>query len=251
MRRPLAAATAALSLTAFGLQAQAATFTWGFDAPTVGGDTTAGSYDALRITYDEGEDGIAASPTLDIRGTVQLNEAVGIVGGGWFAISPGGDPRATTEELAIFYMDFESGLVSAYRYDGTLGINGIDTYRNQDLFITAFEDAVEATITGGVLTFEIDGLDLSEVQMASMAEGYTGAAFGEEIGLWLHLAVLTAFETDDQGRLTAFGTSALASFDLPRAPTDGVDVIPLPGAAVFALTGLAGVFGLRKLRKQA
>ena len=251
MRKLTYLAAAALAAGTLGLSAQASatTYTFGFDEPRDGGSAAAGSYEALRFTFDDGTsgaDGIAANPVLDVSGSVRLDTEFGTIDGGWFALTPGGDPRATADQIAIFYMDFVSGRLSAYRYDGTLGVNGIDTYQNDDLFIGSFENAVTTTTTDGVLSFSIDAMDVSLIQAASDAEGYTGVGFGEEIGIWLHLAIMRDIAFGEDGRLTAFRTGALASFDLPRADAD---VVPLPGAALFALTGVAGLAGLRRLRR--
>ena len=251
MRHVITAAALALgTITAAGVlteEASATVYTYGFDGYRGAGDQRAGSYVGLRFTFDgdEGADGASYAPTLSVSGSVRMNEEVGQVSGGWFALTPGGDPRATNDQIAIFYMDFGTGRVSAYRYDGTLGTNGILTYRQDDLFITSYADAVQTTVTDGVLDFSLD-LDVAAVQLASDAEGYTGAAFADEIGIWLHLSVLRGITFDADGRVTSFASGPLASFDLPRSPADAV---PLPGAVVFALTGLGGIAAARRAKR--
>lgn len=248
MRTIITAAAAALAVGALSLPTEAAAtaYTFGFDEERWGGDQTAGIYQGLRFTYDEGaDDTLSPEPTLDVSGAVQMNEA-GMLRGGWFALTPGGDPRQADDQIAIFYMDFESGRLSAYRYDGNI-TEGFYSFENPDLFIESWADAVTTSVTDGVLSFSIDGLDLSTVQTASDAAGYTGAAFGEEVGIWLHLSVMRDTITfDADGRLTSFRPAALASFDLPR--TDAF-ATPLPGAAVFLLTGAAGLVAARRVRR--
>lgn len=245
-----AALAAALTLPLVSGTANAAAFTFGFDVETVGGWTDAGTFQSLRFTYDEGdEDGIQANPTLSFSGSVDLDQSQGTIDGGWFVLSPGGDPKeGVADELAILYMDFGSGLVSAYQYDAGLGIDGYRSFEDQSLFIASYEDAIQSTITDGLLSFSIDTLDVSAIQSATDAAGYTGVAFGEEIGIWLHLTALREFEADENGVVTSFEYGVQSFFDLPSAGTDGLGEVPLPGAAVFALTGLVGLIGVRKAR---
>lgn len=248
MRSFIAAASAALALSAAG-QAAASTFTFGFDEPRAGGSQAAGTYEALRITFTEGQSGaddLVFDPRLNISGQVRLDTTFGEINGGWFVLSPGGDPRDTADQLAILYMDFDSGRISAYRYDGMLGTNGISSFRNEDLFIGSFENAVETSVEDGVLSFAISDFDVSSIQLASDAADYTGVAFGEEIGIWLHLAILREIAFGEDGRLEALRLGALASFDLPNG---NALATPLPGAAVFVLTGLAGFAAARRARR--
>ena len=249
MRTIITAAAAALAVGIAGLPAGAAatTYTFGFDEERFGGDQTAGIYQSLRFTYDEDADAdtLAPEPTLSVSGSVRMTDA-GMLRGGWFALTPGGDPRQADDEIAIFSMDFETGRLSAYRYDGNMD-EGVYSFLNPDLFIESWAGAISTSVADGVLSFAIDDLDLGTVQTASDAAGYTGAAFGEEIGIWLHLSVMRdAIAFDADGRLTNFRTAALASFDLPR--TDAF-ATPLPGAAVFLLTGAAGLIAARRVRR--
>lgn len=249
MRSLTAIAAAALALSLTG-QAAATTYTFGFDEPNRGGSQAAGSYQALQIRFDDGlsgADDVTVDPRLNVSGQVLLDTTFGEIGGGWFVLSPGGDPRDTTDQLAILYMDFDSGRISAYRYDGRLGSNGIASFRDDDLFIGSFDNAVQTSVVDGLLSFDISDLDVSSIQTATDAADYTGVGFGEEIGIWLHLSILRDIAFAEDGRLEAFRTGALASFDLP---TGNALATPIPGAALFVVTGLAGMVAGRRLRQR-
>lgn len=249
MRAIISAAAAAALAIGLGATANAATYTWSLPGPATVGNQTAGSYQALNFTFYDGAnaaDSVVSDPTLSVGGTVTLNTDVGMIGGGWFALTPGGDPRATDDQIAIFYMDFTSGRISAYRYDGTLGVNGMNTYQDSDLFIASWANAVTTTLVGDTLSFEIDDLNVSAVQNAVDSEGYTGVSFDDQIGIWLHLSVMREIGFFDDGQVATFRPGALASFDLP---IDDAGAVPLPGAALLLLTGIAGLAGARRIKR--
>ena len=236
----IAAAAAGLLSLGLGGQAAAVPYVFAFDEPREGGSQEAGSYEALSFAYDD------EGPVLDVSGSVRLNTANGTISGGWFALTPGGDPRETDEQVAIFYMDFVSGRVSAYRYDGRQGeTGGVDSWQQDDLFIASWANAITTSVTDGVLSFSIPDLDVTAVQNASSDAGWTGVSFAERVGIWLHLTPLQEIAFDAEGKLTAYRTGVLASFDAPNA---GTTAMPLPGAALFVLTGLAGLAALRGRR---
>ena len=228
--------------------AAAATYTYTADTPRSGG--SAGPFSGVSIAYDEGGDAASPDPTLSFGATLTANPANGPVTGGWLVVSPGGDPKLTNDQLAILYLDFASGDVTAYRYDGTLGTDGVRSFEDASSFIGTYADAIDVTVMGSTLTFSVDALDVADIQAASDADGFTGVAFGETIGIWLHLGYLREYEQNADGSLAAFRLGQQSWFDLPSGPTDDLGAVPLPGGLVLAGTGLAALGAARRKAKR-
>lgn len=242
-----------ISLTAAGLlaaasPAAAASFTFSVEGPNVGrGSDAIGQIQRLAFTFDEGGDNLSNDETLDASGSLAIDPAFGAPEGGWFVLSGGEDAREANG-LAIFYMDFASGTVVAYEYDGTLGVTGFRTFEQQDRYIATYENAVTTTREDGVFSFSIADLDVSEVQSFSADDDYTGVAFGERIGVWFHLAVFNSIEIGPDGRVVRFAPMADSYYDaVDRVATENL-VVPLPAGGLLLLTGLGG-FAATRIRK--
>ena len=252
MRTTLITAAAALAVGLTG-QASATSYTFTLDERRTLGDQSAGVWYETRITFDDGVSGandLDVDPTLDLSGRIELDADLGPVTGGWFALTPGGDPRLADDEIAIFYMDFATGRLSAYRYDGNMN-EGFYSWQRPELFITTWADAIRTDVSDdGFFSFSIDDLDIATVQTASDNPDYTGVGFGAQIGVWMHLSVMReAIAFDEDGRLTSFSTGPLASLDMPRRNTDPLGEVPIPGAALFLATGVAGFAAARRARR--
>ena len=248
---PAAAAITLASVLAVATPAAAASFTYTVDMPNSGaGSDTIGQIQTLAFGYDDGGDALSASPRLDVSGSLAVNANQGVPTGGWFVLSDGRNAREENG-LAILYMDFASGTVVAYEYDGSLGAFGYRTYEQQDRYIATFEDAVSSSVTDGVFSFAIDDLDVSLVQAFSDDEDYTGVSFGERIGIWFHLATFNVLEVGPDGRIVRFSPRADSYYDIVNqmATRDDLAPIPLPAGGVLLLTGLGGLAAARLRRR--
>ena len=223
----------ALAIAALGFgSAQARTiYTYDMDpnAPRSGG---AGTIQSLSAQFDT-LDHLSFSATLGIRsGQPAAN-------GGWFVLSPGTMPRRSENELAIFYMDFAGGDLYAYRYNG---LNNSASWRDTDRYITTYEDVLSVERTGDSVSVTLDDLAIGDVQNA-VGGDWTGAAFGEAFGGWIHFTALDEFSVEN-GLITAFDAGRQSWLDIANRPTT------VPEPAGLAALGLFGVLGAAAWRRR-
>ena len=243
----LTALAGALTLSALAAPAAAATFSYSVEMPNVGpGSANAGQLQSLAFGYDDGGDSLSGNETLDASGSIVVNPMQGVPDGGWIVLSDGRNAREENG-LAILYMDFSSGTVVAYEYDGSLNRRGFRTFEQQDRYIATFENAVTSSVRDGVFSFEIADLNVNAIQTFSDADDFTGVSFGEQIGIWFHLAVFNEIEIGPDGRVTRFAPRADSFYDAidQNTVSDNL-IVPLPAGGVLLLTGLAGVAAVRR-----
>lgn len=248
----LISALAAATVLAAATPAAAASFTFSVDMPRSGaGSDTIGQIQTLAFGYDDGGSALTASQTLDASGSIEVNANQGMPTGGWFVLSDGRNAREENG-LAILYMDFASGSVVAYEYDGSLGAFGYRTYQQQDRYIATYENAVTTSVMNGVFSFAIDDLDVSLIQSFSDDAAYTGVSFDEQIGIWFHLATFNAIEVGADGRIVSFAPRADSYYDIvgQSAVADPLNPVPLPAGGVLLLTGLGGLAAARLKRSR-
>ena len=200
------------------------------DTPRVG---NAGTITSLSAQYD----------TLDQLGfsaTIALRDDRPTVNGGWFVLSPGGMPQATSEELAIFYMDFEGGDLYAYQYNGA---SSEESWMDPSRYITTYDDVLSVENTGSELTVGFGDLFVGAVQTAICNGIWTGASFAEMFGGWIHFTALDEFATDN-GVITAFDTGWQSFLDVDHRPTQ------VPEPAGLALLGMFGALGAAAYRRR-
>lgn len=200
------------------------------DTPRVG---NAGTITALSAQYD-------SLDQLGFSATLALRDDRPTVNGGWFVLSPGGEPQSTTDELAIFYLDFAGGDLYAYQYNGA---SQEDSWMDQDRFITSYEDVLSVENDGTSLSFGFGDLDISAVQNAIGGDMWTGASFAESFGGWIHFTALDEFATEN-GVITAFDTGWQSFVDVAERPTQ------VPEPAGLALLGMIGALGFAAHRRR-
>ena len=228
--------------TTLGLAAAAAAMTCAAEArtiysyemdpatPRVG---NAGTITALAAQYD----------TLDQLGfsaTIALRDDRPTVNGGWFVLSPGGAPQATTEELAIFYMDFDGGDLYAYQYNGA---SSEASWMDPSRHIATYDDVLSVENSGTELTVGFGDLFVGAVQTAICNGVWTGASFAEAFGGWIHFTALDEFATEN-GVITAFDTGWQSFLDVENRPT------AVPEPAGLALLGMFGAMGAAAYKRR-
>lgn len=166
--------------------------------------------------------------------------------GGWFVLSPGGEPKYSGNELAIFYMDFEGGDIYVYRYDGRpwSSTRGSDSYKRYNGYITTYYDVLTVTGDADGLTVEFNDLMISELAPGTFGPNWTGASFGEEIGVWLHFTALDEFKTY-KGKIKKFYKGPQSWYDVAWKKTTTTEVSEPLGFAAAGLL-LAGFVGWRR-----
>ena len=226
---PLASGVA-LALGAMSSAHAGAIYSYHNPAPT--SVNTAGVIDSLSFVYDTDE-------RLSFGSSISANNGL-LPDAGWFVLSPGPQPRGNATELAIFYMDFTSRDVYAYAYNG---INGFTSYENSAAHIATYTDVLSfSDQSAGGFNISFNGLDISAVQNF-MGGDWTGAAFGDQIGVWSHFTVLDNFSAAG-GIITDFDAGLQSFFD---TIDPGTTQVPEPaGLAFFGLLGIVGSIALRR-----
>ena len=230
MRRLLCSALAIAALGATSSQARTI-YTYEMDPATPRFDG-AGTISALSAQFDT-LNNLSFSATLDLRHDRPA------ANGGWFVLSPGGLPTRSESELAIFYMDFTGGDLYAYRYNG---MNDSASWQDAGRYITTYEDVLSVEQTGESLSVSLSDLFVGEVQGA-LGGDWTGAAFGEMFGGWIHFTALDDFSVEN-GVITAFDTGWQSFLDVDNRPT------AVPEPAGLAALGLFGVLGAAAWRRR-
>ncbi|MEN0021603.1 MAG: hypothetical protein AAF747_12070, partial [Planctomycetota bacterium] len=168
--------------------------------------------------------------------------------GFWLVLSPGDNPKGDDGELAIFYFDrgIQSGTptLSAYAYNGQNKANSFNT--PGDFIVSTLDGSgwdaqltVDIGPNGHRLGFDIDASVIQSHNPArSGSEPWTGAAFGERVGFWLHTL-------DDGSDLASYNNSGQLN-NFRSGVTQGwyysanitTTTIPAPGVVAEGLGAL-------------
>ncbi|MEM9420919.1 MAG: PEP-CTERM sorting domain-containing protein [Pseudomonadota bacterium] len=233
MKKTLATLLGCVGLLVAGAEARTV---YTYEGPSHIQNNRVGNLTSLFYQYDTDEN-LSFSATLEQRRWSRVAD------GGWFVISPGNNPKARNDELAIMYMDFTGGDVYAYRYFGGSAVQGPASYKDPNLFIASYEDVLNVTDDGSVLTVGFDNLDVSALAPGTFSADWTGVSFGEKIGIWAHFAEMDSFAAVN-GRITEFYTGVQSWYDVVNKHAT------VPEPAGLAALGLLGVLGAGVYRRR-
>lgn len=195
-----------------------------------------GKVEYLSLSYDT--DG-----KLDFEAHLGASDTV--AEGGWFVLTPGGLPFGN--RYAIMYMDFAGGDVYAYQFDGSLFGLGKDSWKSRWNYLTTYNDVL--TTTGGTDGLNVS-LSLSDLSaLSSYRRGWSGVAFGDYVGAWLHFGVLDAFDVSRSGKLKDFDLGLQSWLDIAYRRTGGSPAA-VSEPIGLALLGLLAAGGLVTWRRR-
>ncbi len=198
------------------------------------------------------------SKTLDWQVTFANQVTEGIT----LAISPGPNPKSHPGELALFYLDakdINAPKLTAYGYNGQ---NNTSSWRDgnsaqsgdqtpdlimSDANTSIILDKISIDNPDGsrTLGFTVDTTDIiSHAPLwPNQDELWTGAQFGEQIGIWMHAFRSFNVGYGEDGGITSFSQGGRGWFDGKDLDTT---YVPTPGT--IALAGLGGIAVIRRKR---
>jgi hypothetical protein len=246
-------------LTTAGMAQTEYNFNWqrGIDANPEGLNDGAGRFEMARGSFNR------TTNTFSFYGTFSANQGV-TPDGFWLVVSPGPNPKGHSSELAIFYLDASAGKKDVYVY-GYNGVNGKNSFvdgnsaagtqapdkiyssRETPNALLNFTNTYNATTKTKTLGFSMDATvvqnHVPKYGTPQQKADWTGAAFGEQIGIWWH--PVANLSTATSGKyLSKFEYCEEGWFDGQAMPTNPV---PEP-ATLFALGAGLAAFARRRRR---
>ena len=248
---------ALIGAAAFATSANADVYHWDWSAAvdgTAGLNMNGGEYQSVHAEFDSSTNRFLWSVTFSDQ----------ITDGYSLAVNNGPNPKGHAGEMALLYFDATGGdvRVTGYAYNG---VNSLNSYYDgspqggtqaPDLLFASngFENA--SFITAASVMDNVDGTRVMTLEMdASLINGHnpfypgpdgpsewTGVAFDEMIGLWMHPFKNLDTSYDQSGALTGWSGSQ-GWFDGSNFDTT---TVPAPGA--MALLGMGGMLVGRRRR---
>ena len=237
--------------------ANADVYQWDWSADvdgTSGLNMNGGEFESIHAQFDSDTD----------RFLWQVTFANQITDGYTLAVNNGPNPKGHAGELALIYFDASGNnvRVSGYAYNG---LNSFTSYydgapqggvQSPDMIFASnplgnaslvLQASVQDVGSKRVMTLEMDASSINGHMPASPGpEGpseWTGVAFDEMLGLWMHPLKGMQTQYDQDGALTHLSYDRQGWFDGNNFETT---VVPAPGA--IALLGLGGVIAGRRRR---
>jgi hypothetical protein len=183
----------------------------------------------------------------------------------WVVVSPGPNPKGHAGELGIFYVDATKGTptVTAYAYNGKNGFtsfndgNGNGTNDGGDRIWSSAKDKsivkdLRFSDSGNERTigFRIDPSKINNHKPKYPGNTpWTGAAYGDKIGIWFHPVTEATTNYDAKGYLTAFNFKQQGWYDVDNLHTYCTDT-PVPEPATMAALGLGIAAMIRRRRSK-
>lgn len=227
---------------------------WTYEIPDGQINESAGILEQLQVSYDDVTNDFTWS--LTFGGQPGMGSTFHTIDGFWFVLTAGGMP--SQGEAAMLYFDNTGPdpVLTGYGYNG---LNSTTSYMDgsnapgiqppDPIFSTINNPALASlSVTGNpngpgtstwTITMDADVIQNHIPTYADPAD-YTGLAFGQEIGIWLHFFTNMSTSYGGDGYLDSWNVTRHGWFDAIYQP------IPAPGA--LALLGLAGLMGGRRRR---
>jgi hypothetical protein len=250
-------------LTGIGALAVAATlasaseYRWNWTAAQGGGVNNAGgAFESVTASYN------TASQRF-VWDVVFSNQ---VTKGYTLAINNGPNPKGHAGELALIHFDASnqnSPKVTAYAYNGQNAINSwidgngaVAGNQTPDVIETALDTSWinSATVTDAagkrrfLLDINVAGINGHTPLYPSGQNDWTGAQFGNQIGLWFHTFTGLATTYNAQGQLGDWNYNQHGWFDAANYQTI---LVPLPAGAWMGMAGLIGVGVVARKRRAA
>ncbi|MEM9388107.1 MAG: PEP-CTERM sorting domain-containing protein [Pseudomonadota bacterium] len=220
-----AAALSAAGLLAAG-SASATIFNYDNDGGTFG---NGGSFSNISSSYNDASERLTWVVDDATRGGASMD-------GAWLVLSDGPNPkRADVNELAIFYMDFVNDRMAVYAYNG---LNDSDSWRNPAVFLGDYSGGI--INTGTSKGFSINAGPINSFPVPNDGDGWEGARFGANIGIWFHPVFGLNAGYNGDGSLNEWSFSAQTWLDINGGHTtvDEPSMLVLMGAG-FLMLGFA------------
>ena len=255
-KKGLTALLGLASLLSLGSVAKADTYDYSWSTPgsNVVTNDAAGSYNSIHSVYDSSSQNLSWSANFTTGTTGNaLPTAFTLV------ISNGPNPKGSSGQLAIFYLDASSGtpILSVYGYNGK---NAIDSFNNpspSDTIASSLNDTswihslTYKTEANGSKTL---GFDVNATAINNHVSPYTpaggkwdGAKYDKSIGIWFHdyAGLSTSYSN---GYLTSFNPSNQGWYDTTDQKT--TSVTPEASSLLLLGFGLAGLAPVALLRRR-
>ncbi|MBX3096986.1 MAG: PEP-CTERM sorting domain-containing protein [Fimbriimonadaceae bacterium] len=234
-------------------------FSWqrGVNANPEGLNDAAGRFETMQGSFNR------ATNTFSFYGSFSANKGV-TPDGFWLVISPGPNPKGHSSELAIFYLDASAGKKDVYAYSYN-GANGNNSFKDGSVASgTQAPDKIYSSKADPSKMFDVTSyynnqtktktlgfsMDATVIQnhvpkygTQAQKNDWTGAAFGEEVGIWWH-PVNGLSTSTSSNYLTKFEFCEQGWFDGQKMPTNPV---PEPATMVALGAGLLTIFRRRKV----
>jgi hypothetical protein len=248
--------------------AHAITYKWSFDSSTHvngaqpgGGDLHynphGGAVKTIDAQFDTATNNLSYDILMDCApGTTQC------ANGFWLAMSPGPNPKDHPGQLALFYFDASNSapVLTAYGYNGQNGDNSwhdgssLPGTQSPDFIKSSKTDTswVNELFTEPLancprrfrFSINLDGINGHSPLYPSATDPWTGAAFGEKFGIWMHPVRGLQTTYNNQGALTQWNYSAAGWLDGSNMQT-----VPEPGTMLALGLGVAALARRRKNAK--
>lgn len=225
-------------------------YTW--DKSQNGINNAAGTFDSINSTFNAATNRLTWSSTF--TGST-------VPEGFWLAISGGPNPKGIAGELALFYFDAtKSGgpRLTAYGYNG---VNGNTSYFDGNGAVSGNQapDKIISSVTNSswinsltysrangktTMSFDINATAINNRTSPYSTNGsWSGAKYGDKIGIWFHTARGLTTEYGTDGFLKNFSACTQGWFDGQNFNTQAV-----PEPASMAALGLGAIAVIRRKR---